>query len=46
VPAEAANRFLLSTRAVGGHFQLLFLNGTAAQWPKSIVGRDSLPKKR
>ena len=45
VLAEATKGFRLSKQAVGGYFQFHFLDGTAAQWPKSIVSHDFLPKK-
>jgi hypothetical protein len=45
VLAEATKGFRISKRAVGGYFQFHFLDGTAAQWPKSIVSHDFLPKK-
>ncbi len=45
VLAEATKGLRISKRAVGGYFQFHFLDGTAAQWPKSIVSHDFLPKK-
>jgi len=45
VLAEGTKGFRLSKRAVGGYFQFHFLDGTAAQWPKSIVSHDFRPKK-
>ena len=45
VLAEATKGIRLSKRGVAGYFQFHFLDGTAAQWPKSIVSHDFLPKR-
>ncbi|MCL5271039.1 MAG: hypothetical protein M1457_10955 [bacterium] len=45
VLAEATKSFRISKATIGGYFQLHFLDGTAANWPKAIVSHDFRPKK-
>jgi hypothetical protein len=43
--AEVTKGFRLSPRAIGGYFQYHFIDVLAANWPKTLVSHDMMPKK-
>ena len=45
VVAEVSKGFRLSPRAIGGYFQYHFIDVLAANWPKTLVSHDMMPKK-